>query len=103
LPLEFARENEPLAALLGAALQSAGVASSPSAEPITARVLSAPRASLVVCVNETSAAAVRRVVVEGRPRTIPVGAGRARLVLFERGTGKVLAESPGEPIDARKR
>jgi hypothetical protein len=58
----------------------------------------APKAVLAVCVNETPAAASRRVSVEGKAVAIPVEAFRSRLVLFERGTGKVLAATPGGAI-----
>jgi hypothetical protein len=98
LPLDFARETEPLAALLAAALEAAGVATHPAPDGVAARVLVAPKAVLVACVNETPAAARRRVIVEGEPVAIPVAAFRSRLALFERGTGRVLAATPGEPI-----
>ncbi len=98
LPLELAQEEEPLAALLEAALEAAGVETSPSATRVAARVLEAPRAFLAVCVNETTTAARRRVRVEGRAYEIPVAPLGARLVLFERGTGKVLAATGGEPL-----
>ena len=98
LPLELAREPEPIAALLGAALQAAGVAVSPSDTNVVARVLSAPRAHLVVCVNETAEDAVRRVQVDGRALDVPVPAGRTRLVLVERAGGKVLAATPGGEV-----
>ena len=61
-------------------------------------MLVAPKAVLVACVNETPSAARRRVVVEGRPVEIPVEALRSRLVLFEKGTGKVIAATPGERV-----
>jgi hypothetical protein len=98
LPLELAQETAPLEGLLEAALDAAGVATSPSATRVAARVLEAPRAFLVVCVNETPAPARRRVRVEGRAHDVPVAALRARLVLLERGTGKVLAATPGERV-----
>jgi hypothetical protein len=98
LPLEFARETEPLDALLGAALKAAGVPTHPGEGGVAARVLVAPRAVLVVCVNESSSPARRRVTVEGKAVGIPVEAFRSRLVLFERGTGKVLVATPGEPV-----
>jgi hypothetical protein len=98
LPLDFARETEPLDALLTAALKAAGVPTHPAEGGIAARLLVAPKAVLVTCVNETPSAARRRVVVEGRPVEIPVAAFRSRLVLFERGTGKVLAVTPGDTI-----
>jgi hypothetical protein len=100
LPLEFAREPEPIAALLGAALQAAGVAVHPSDAPVAARILTAPRALLAVCVNETPLDARRTLRVEGRSVAVPVGAGRSRLALFERGTGRLIAATPGPPLHA---
>jgi hypothetical protein len=99
LPLELAQEEEPLAALLGAALEAARVETSPSDTRVAARVLEAPRALLVVCVNETTAAARRRVRVDGRAYEIPVAALGARLVLLERGTGRILAATMGEAVN----
>jgi hypothetical protein len=99
VPLDLARDTEPLDALLTAALKAAGVPTHPAPDGVAARVLVAPKAVLVTCVNETPAAARRRVVVEGQPVEIPVEAFRSRLVLFERGTGKVLAATAGKPVD----
>jgi hypothetical protein len=98
LPLDLARETEPLDALLAAALKAAGVPVHPAADGVAVRVLRAPRAVLVACVNETPAPARRRVVLDGRPFEIPVPALRSRLVLFQRGTGAVLATTPGDGI-----
>jgi hypothetical protein len=91
IPLEYAREPEPLASFLQAVLAAAGVPTHPSDTHIVARVLTGPKASLVVCVNETTADANRRVMVDGSARGIFVAAGRAQLMLLERGTGRVLA------------
>jgi hypothetical protein len=98
LPLEFAREPEPLVALLGAALQTAEVPVHPSDSRVAARLLHAPRALLAVCVNETPVDARRRLTVEGRALDVPVAAGRARLVLFERGSARVIAATPGADV-----
>jgi hypothetical protein len=98
VPLEYAREPEPLAGFLAAVLKAADVATHPSDTHVAARVLTAPKASLVVCVNETGEDARRTVRVEGRSVAIPVPAGRTRLVLFEHATGRVLAATPGGPI-----
>ena len=98
LPLELAREPEPLAGLLEAALRAARVTVHPSDTPLAARLLRAPRAWLAVCVNETSQDARRRLVVEGRPFDIPVLAGRTRLALFESGTARLIASTPGPQI-----
>jgi hypothetical protein len=98
LPLEHAREPEPLADLLEAALDAAGVTVHPSGTPVAARLLRAPRAWLAVCVNETARDARRSLVVEGRAFEIPVAAGRARLALFESGTAKLITSTPGPEI-----
>jgi hypothetical protein len=98
LPLELARETEPLLALLGAALQAAGIEACPAAGGVAARVLVAPKAMLVAVVNESAEAARRAVTVEGRRLEIPLPALGARLLLFERGTGKLLATTPGAPL-----
>jgi hypothetical protein len=97
LPLELARETEPLAALLAAALKAAGVATQPSAAGVAVRVLEAPNAVLVAVINETPAAAVRPVAVGGRTLSIPVAALRSRLVLLDK-QGRVLAATPGEAV-----
>jgi hypothetical protein len=98
LPLEFARDRAPLQRLLAAALEAAGVARLPSELPITARVLYAPRAALIVCVNETAEDARRRVAVDGVPFDIPVRAHGARMVLVERGSAKLLAATTGPDV-----
>lgn len=97
LPLELARDREPLVALLETALRSAGVETMPGEWGVTARVLSAPRAALVVVVNERPESVVRRVVVDGRAFTVPVRAFGARLALVSR-RGNVLASTAGDPI-----
>lgn len=96
LPLEFAREEEPLAALLEAALAAAGVATQPADDRVMARLLEAPRAVLAVVVNETAVDARRRLTIGGRGYELPVTAGGSRLALFERATGRLLAITPGE-------
>ncbi len=101
LPLEFAREEEPLVRLLGAALKAAGVPLAGWSGPASSRVLDADKASLVVCLNE-SAIDVRRMVKVGtRIIEVPIPAGRTRLALVDRVSGKILAETPGEPLRAK--
>jgi hypothetical protein len=103
IPLEYAREPELLAAFLKAVLDASGVPTHPSDTRIVARLLTAPKAVLAVCVNETAVDGRRRVTVEGRAVEIPVPAGRSRLVLFERGTAKVLAATAGPEVAASAR
>lgn len=98
LPLELARDREPLARLLEAALAAAGIATSPSPIPVAARVLLGPRAALVVCVNETAEDTTRRVRVDDVALEVPVKAYGARLALVERRSGRVIVATPGGPL-----
>jgi len=98
LPLEFARDAEPLVALLAGALKAAGVPTHPDRGGVAARLLVAPKAVLAVVVNETPATARRVVRLEGRSVAVPVRALGARLALFERGSGRLLASTSGDAI-----
>jgi hypothetical protein len=99
LPLGFAAEPEPIVSLLGAALAAASVATNVGDAPVAARVLLAPRAALIICVNETPSDVVRRVTVDGRHFAVPVSAGRPRLALVERATGRVIVSTPGGAVE----
>jgi hypothetical protein len=98
LPLELARERQPLVRLLDAALKAAGVSTDPSSTPIASRVLLAPRAALAICVNETPEDARRQLRVDGALFELPVRAYGARMALIDRRERTVLAATPGEPI-----
>lgn len=98
LPLEFAREEEPLVALLGAALEAASVSIHPSDTRVTARTLTTDKVTLAVLVNETTVDAQRELNINGKSVRIPVAAGRSRLVLFERDSAAVLATTAGQTI-----
>jgi len=101
LPLEFAREEEPLVRLLGAALKAAGVPTAGWDGPAASRVLDAEEVSLLVCLNESPVEVRRMVKVGGRKFEVPIAAGRTRLVLVERASGRILAETPGAPLRAK--
>jgi len=73
LPLEFAREDEPLVALLGRALRDAGVATHATKPCELVRVLEGPRATMTVSVND--------------------GSGEVVLILTDRATNRVLTSS----------
>jgi hypothetical protein len=98
LPLEFAREEEPLVRQTALLLQLAGLQRTPSPQPLAIRVLMAPRAALVVLVNETPAGIQTPVTVEKWRVTIDVPSGRSRLVLVERATGRIIAATPGMQV-----
>jgi hypothetical protein len=96
--LELARDREPLVRLLDAALSAAGVPTSPGEWGVAARSLVGARAVLVVAVNERPERAVRRVSTNGKVFDVPIAPLGARLVLVDRGSGRVIASTPGEPI-----
>ena len=94
LPLELARDREPLVRLLGEALRAANVPTMPAADwGVSARVLSAPQSALVVVVNERPEPARRRVVVDGVASEIDVAPLGARVVLVGRRGQGVIAET----------
>ncbi|MEM6793089.1 MAG: hypothetical protein AAF725_03865, partial [Acidobacteriota bacterium] len=94
LPLEHGREDAPLIALLDAALEHAGVTTYPSETGVAMNVLSGPRSHLAVLVNEGGQDQRRTLSLGGQERSILVKAGRSALVLFDRDSGRVLAETP---------
>jgi hypothetical protein len=93
LPLEYAREDEPLVALLLRKLASAGVEMHPSDTGVVARLLYAPRAIFGVFVNDGTTDAVRRITINGKPIEVPVPGGGSRLMLWDRATGRLIVES----------
>ena len=93
LPLEHAREEEPMSRLLTRTLAAAGVETHPSSTGVTARLLLAPRSILGVFVNDTSSDAQREVTINGQRINVSVLAGRARLVLFERESGRIITQT----------
>lgn len=98
LPLELARQREPLVRLLDAVLAAAGVPTDPASTPIASRVLYAPRAALLVIVNEMAEDTVRRVRVDGVPFDVPVRALGARMALIDRQTGQLVTATRGAAI-----
>ena len=98
LPLDHAREDEPLVDLLGAALDAAGIATQPTDVPIATRLLYGPRSILVVLVNETGTDLERELRIDDRRVEIPIAAERSRLLLFERPSGRLIASTPGGEV-----
>jgi hypothetical protein len=91
LPLEHARDREPLVMLLGAALAAAKIPVSPAEGGVAGRVLLAPRTALLAVVNERTEPASRRLLVDGRPVDVPVAARSSSLMLVDRASGKTVA------------
>jgi hypothetical protein len=74
-------------------LANAAVATNPGPDGVVARVLEAPRAFFAIFVNETATDAPRTISINGKEVTVTVPAGRSRLVLFDKATGAVVADS----------
>lgn len=98
LPIELARDREPLVRLLDAALRAASVPTSPGEWGVAARALVAPRSVLIAVVNERPERTVRRINADSRTFDVPVAGLGARLAIVERGNGRIVASTPGDPI-----
>lgn len=92
LPLELARDREPLVRLLRSALEVAKVKPAfVTAEPgVAGRVLLGPRHALVVLVNERADDAKRKLLVDGHTVELSVAAQATTLAVVERATGKIV-------------
>lgn len=98
LPIERAVGDEALVRLLALALARAGVTVHEEAAPgVAASVRLEGRHALVVCVNERSVDAERRVTVDGRAIPVRVAAWRARILVVDRQTGRVAKDSDAAP------
>jgi hypothetical protein len=94
MPVEFAREGNALRQLLSKALALAGVeAPSASSQGVTTRVLETQRSVLVICVNESSGDVEKIVRAAKQDYKFSVKAGRSRLILYERQTQQIIADS----------
>ena len=93
LPLEHAREAEPLIELLRRAFTAAGIETHPSDTGVLARLLVAPRAIFGVFVNDSDSDAMRRVSIAGNAVDVSVPAGRSRLVLWDRSSGRIVVQT----------
>ena len=98
LPIELAAEKEPVNAMLDAVLKYAGIHSDIRDTRVATRILVSGTSALIVCVNESSVSVTRQVSFGGHWIDIPVEAGRTRLVLVERRSGKIIAATDGEQI-----
>ena len=101
LPLDVALEREPLTALLHAVLSYSGLRGDISNERVESGVMEGDNAAFIVCVNESSVNAEKKVSFGGRTIDIPVEAGRSRLVLLNRTDGTIIAATDGDQITTK--
>jgi hypothetical protein len=74
------------------------VPTSPGVWGVAARALVAPRGVLLTVVNERPEPTVRRLNAGKGAFDVPVAALGARLVMIERATGRIVAQTPGDPV-----
>lgn len=91
LPMEHARESAALQTLFSGVFDAARVPFQSTDTPLMTRVLSMPRAALVIAVNESVQPVSRTITVNGIQQKIHVEPGRSAMLLVERQSGKVLA------------
>ncbi|HEX7421086.1 MAG TPA: hypothetical protein VF505_14445 [Thermoanaerobaculia bacterium] len=94
LPLDYAREDEPLVSLLALRIPSSNLELNQSDDHVMLRLLTAPHAVLAVLVNETATEAWRQIPVAGRHISVTVPAGGTRLILFDRSSANIIAQTP---------
>ena len=93
LPLELARESEPLINLLKHALDLSGIKYQFSETPISTGILQNENYALVICVNESSALVRRNFEISGYQLSLDIAAGESKLLLIDKKTGNVISET----------
>jgi hypothetical protein len=93
LPLELAREEVPLIVLLKNIFKNCGVQTQYTDTPLTTSIFYTDENTFVVCVNESSADIERKITVDNKPLRFNVEAGKTKMLLVERSTGKILVET----------
>jgi hypothetical protein len=93
LPVELAREKKPLTDLLKHALNLSGVKYQFYNEPLSTNILYMKNHILVVCLNESSSNASRELTILDFKFTVNLNAGQSKLLLIERTSGKIIAET----------
>jgi hypothetical protein len=90
LPLDYAREEEPLAGILSLALKTAGIEAGYQAHPTVSGVLKNNGTQLAGMVNESSLEAQREFVGVNYRVDLKALPGRSSLCLIDAITGKIL-------------
>jgi hypothetical protein len=99
LPLDYAREEGPLASLLELALKTAGVSAADQDHPATHRILKSSKSHLVGVVNESPVEAARTFSGESYRIDLSAMPGRSSLRLVDAATGKTLAAYEPPDVD----
>lgn len=93
LPVELAREKEPLIELLKNGLKLSGIEYLFNETPLSTNILDMMNHALVICMNESSIDATRDLKINNYNLRFNIGAGRSNLFLIEKNSGKIIAET----------
>lgn len=93
LPLELAREKEPLTDLLKNGLIMSGSAYLFNESPVSTNILDMQNHALVILMNESSGDATRELKINNYNFRFNIGAGCSSLLLIEKKSGKIIAET----------
>lgn len=93
LPIELAKEKEPLILLLKMILNESGIDYSFSSGPVSTSILAFDDKALVVFVNESSASADREIILNGFKIKTGIEAGSSKILIADKKNGKILIES----------
>lgn len=93
LPIELAKEKEPLILLLRKILNESGFDYSFSAEPVSTSILAFNDKAFIVLVNESTTAAQREIILNGFKIKTVVEAGSSKILIADKTNGRILVES----------
>jgi hypothetical protein len=93
LPIELAREKEPLIGLLKNGLNLSGVDYLFDETPLSTNILYMQNYTLVICMNESSFDITKELIINNFNLRFNIGAERSKLFLIEKNSGKIIAET----------
>lgn len=93
LPLELAKEKEPLIDLLKYMLGKSSIEYYYDETPLSTNILPMKNHSLVVLVNESSVDLTKILKLENIPLNAKVSAGQSKLLIIDRKSGSVISET----------
>jgi hypothetical protein len=93
LPIELAREEMPLIVLLKNIFKDCSIQTQYTDTPLATSVFYTDESAYIVCVNESSANVERKLNIDNKPLSFNVEAGKVKMLLVDRASLKVLAET----------
>ncbi len=93
LPIELAREKEPLILLLKKMLNVSGIDYNYNVEPVSTSILTFDDKALIILVNESSTGAEREIILNGFKFKTGIEAGSSKILIADKKNGRILVES----------